>query len=102
MAEICLECLNKAFKNKKPLREKDVIMDYDLCEDCGEWKMCVITINSILISKIIAKISSNFLSLFIGGVSIILCVWLILIVLNYYNKEELQSFMFKNKSIVYN
>lgn len=45
MAEICLECLNKSFyENKKELTEKDVIMDWDLCEDCGEWKMCVIRI----------------------------------------------------------
>ncbi|MGN0181638.1 MAG: hypothetical protein ACI4DP_04390 [Candidatus Ornithomonoglobus sp.] len=45
MSEICLECLNKHLAEKnKQLREKDVIMDFDLCEDCGEWKPCVITI----------------------------------------------------------
>ncbi|MBQ6530088.1 MAG: hypothetical protein IJP94_04290 [Clostridia bacterium] len=60
MAEICLECLNKAFKNKKPLREKDVIMDYDLCEDCGEWKMCVITIKRNWWQRLRSKIKTRY------------------------------------------
>lgn len=43
MAEFCLDCFNK-YISKKKITEKDVIMDYDLCEECGEWKQCVITI----------------------------------------------------------
>ena len=60
MAEICLECLNKVCKNQKPLREKDVIMDYDLCEDCGEWKMCVITIKQHWWQRLMSKIKTRY------------------------------------------
>ena len=35
MAEFCLDCFNK-YISKKKVTEKDVIMDYDLCEECGE------------------------------------------------------------------
>lgn len=45
MAEFCLECMNKYAENEKEkLKEKDVIVDWDLCEGCGGWKPCVITI----------------------------------------------------------
>lgn len=45
MAEICLDCLNKYTMNgKKPLKEKDVILSDDWCEECQEWKPCVITV----------------------------------------------------------
>lgn len=43
MAEFCLDCLNKYYKDKK-LTEKDVILGEDLCEECGERKPCVIRI----------------------------------------------------------
>ncbi len=42
MAEFCLECLNKHVNEK--LLEKDVTLSEDLCEECGEWKPCVIAI----------------------------------------------------------
>lgn len=50
MAEFCLDCFNK-YISKKKVTEKDVIMDYDLCEECGEWKQCVITIKEKNIFK---------------------------------------------------
>ena len=62
----------------------------------------LVTISSIFLTKIITNIQSNFLSLLIGGVVLVLGVWLILITLNYYERTELPNFMFKNKSIVYN
>lgn len=50
MAEFCLDCFNK-YISKKKVTEKDVIMDYDLCEECGEWKQCVIAIKEKNIFK---------------------------------------------------
>ena len=49
-AEFCLDCFNK-YISKKEVTEKDVIMDYDLCEECGEWKQCVIIIKEKNIFK---------------------------------------------------
>ena len=40
MAEFCIECLSKEFDCR--LSENDVISDVDLCEVCGELKMCVV------------------------------------------------------------
>ena len=54
MAEFYLECFNKYFSDEK-LTEKDVVMDDDLCEECGEWKSCVIKIRKRSIFKRIIK-----------------------------------------------
>ena len=53
MAEICLDCFNKEREeyNEPPLTEKDVILDDDLCEWCGEIKPCVILIKEKNIIK---------------------------------------------------
>lgn len=60
MAEFCLDCFNEYFSDKK-VTEKDVIMDYDLCEECGEWKPCVIRIKEKNIFKRLKnKIFSGF------------------------------------------
>ena len=59
MAEFCLDCFNKYFSDKQ-LTEKDVIMDIDLCEECGEWKPCVIRIKE----KNIFKIMKNKIKVF--------------------------------------
>lgn len=37
------------------LTEKDVVMDDDLCEECGEWKPCVIKIRKRSVFKRIIK-----------------------------------------------
>lgn len=50
MAELCLDCFNQCIGGEK-LTEKDVIMDIDLCEGCGEWKPCVIRIKEKNIFK---------------------------------------------------
>ena len=43
MAEFCLDCLNKFIGDEKErLAEDDVVMDWDFCEECEKWKMCVI------------------------------------------------------------
>lgn len=60
MAEFCLDCLNKYYKDKK-LTEKDVILDEDLCEECGKWKPCVIKIKQkrfSVIKSLYKKITS--------------------------------------------
>ena len=57
MAEFCLDCYNKYFGEKEQLSAKDVIMDYDLCEECGQWKPCVISIKKSFIQRIKTKIS---------------------------------------------
>lgn len=47
MAEFCLECMNKyLMEENNQLTEKDVTMSIDLCEGCGKWKPCVITIKN--------------------------------------------------------
>ena len=43
MAKFCLDCFNKYSDNEK-LTEKDVVLDFDLCEEYGEWKPCIIRI----------------------------------------------------------
>lgn len=42
MAEFCLDCFNKLHDEK--LTPEKVIQDYDLCEDCGEWKLTIVKI----------------------------------------------------------
>ncbi len=54
MAEFCLDCFNEYFSEKK-LTEKDVIMDFDLCEECGKWKPCVIRLKEKNIFKYIIR-----------------------------------------------
>lgn len=43
MAEFCLECFKRDFGNKH-YKRRHVALDWDLCEGCGEWKECVVTI----------------------------------------------------------
>lgn len=50
MAEFCLDCFNK-YISDRAYTEKDVIMDFDLCEECEEWKLCVIKIRERSIFK---------------------------------------------------
>jgi len=40
MAEFCLDCLNRM--DGTNLTKADVILDFDLCEECGEIKPCVV------------------------------------------------------------
>ena len=42
MAEFCLDCFNRL--NDMKLTEKEVILEEDLCEGCGDIKPCVIAI----------------------------------------------------------
>jgi hypothetical protein len=53
MAEICLDCYNKELAecNKPILTEKEVVLDDDLCESCGEIKPCIIVIKEKNIIK---------------------------------------------------
>ena len=69
MSEICLDCFNKDIENEKEkLTKRDVVLEYDLCESCGEWKPCVIVIKErgllaslkYLILDIVRKILSRF------------------------------------------
>lgn len=40
MAEFCLKCFNEI--NGTHYTKGDVIEDLDFCEDCAEWKKCVV------------------------------------------------------------
>lgn len=44
MAEFCLDCENKRIEAEgyEPIPEGAVILDDDFCEDCGEWKPCIV------------------------------------------------------------
>ena len=45
MAEFCLECMNEyILEGDEKLTESEVTTEFDLCEGCGEWKPCVISI----------------------------------------------------------
>ena len=44
LAEFCLDCMNETLDEHKKLTEKDVVLEWDLCEGCGKWKPCVIAI----------------------------------------------------------
>ncbi len=39
MAEFCLKCFNEL--NETDYTEKEVWLEVDFCEGCGEWKPCV-------------------------------------------------------------
>lgn len=41
IAEICLDCYNKKFPDRE-ITAKNVIMDDDICEFCGEYKTCIV------------------------------------------------------------
>ena len=40
MAEFCLKCYKKL--NGTHYTKGDVIVDYDLCENCGMYKKCIV------------------------------------------------------------
>ncbi len=42
MAEFCLECFNRL--NGTDLDEDDVTFEMDLCEGCGQYRPCVLSI----------------------------------------------------------
>ena len=60
MAEFCLECFNK-YSDSEKLSKGDVIMDFDLCEECGEWKPRIIKIKRKNVFKYILLILKKFL-----------------------------------------
>lgn len=35
MAEYCLDCFNKLVHHGEPLTINDVLIDYDICENCS-------------------------------------------------------------------
>lgn len=44
MAEYCLECLNRI--HGTDFRKNEVVLLEDLCEGCGEIKLCVVSLRS--------------------------------------------------------
>lgn len=44
MADFCLSCFNKM--NDLEYTEEDVILEYSLCEGCGDMKPCVVSLTS--------------------------------------------------------
>ncbi len=62
MAEFCLECFHQL--NGTHYTKADVIQDFDLCENCGEYKKCVVNLRghdpmNVLIRFCINLISST-------------------------------------------
>lgn len=43
MAEFCLECFNKI--HHRNYTKSEVWLEYDLCEECGEIKPCVMELS---------------------------------------------------------
>ena len=43
MAEFCLKCYNYNKLNGTHYTKGDVIEEFDLCENCGEYKKCVVS-----------------------------------------------------------
>ena len=43
MAEFCLKCFNEL--EGTDYTEKEVWLDDDFCEGCGEWKPCVVALH---------------------------------------------------------
>ena len=46
VAEFCLKCFNEMFRerNKRDLTEKEVRLETDLCEGCGQVRPCVMEV----------------------------------------------------------
>lgn len=44
MAEYCLNCFNKLVHTGEPLKENEVLINYDICENCLKNLPCVIGI----------------------------------------------------------
>ena len=42
MAEFCLECLNRI--HGTDFKDNEVTLQDDLCEECGEFKPCVVSL----------------------------------------------------------
>ena len=42
MAEFCLECLNRI--HGTDFKDNEVTLQDDLCEECGEIKLCVVSL----------------------------------------------------------
>ena len=42
MAEICLECLRKLSQQREPRWKYILSKEFDLCEECGQWKRVIV------------------------------------------------------------
>ena len=63
MAEFCLDCYNKFFSSSdENLTENDIISDLDLCEGCGEYKLCIIKIKEDYLHKVTKKRNTKWYS----------------------------------------
>jgi len=56
MAEFCLECYNEL--NGTHFTEKDVILEEDLCEGCGEYKPTIVVFRSRGLKDWLARINN--------------------------------------------
>ena len=58
MAEFCLKHFNEMFDEE--LMEKDVVLEEEFCEGCGEMKPCVIALRrKSIFSKLFEKLSNR-------------------------------------------
>lgn len=53
-----MDCLNKYLMDNA-VRKRDVIMSEDLCEGCGEWKMCVSRIKMFHMRGVVRRMEKN-------------------------------------------
>ena len=42
MSELCLNCLNKLMETNDTEKKYIISKEFDLCEECGEWKPVII------------------------------------------------------------
>ena len=42
MSELCLDCLNKLMETNDTEKKYIISKEFDLCEECGEWKPVII------------------------------------------------------------
>ena len=43
MSELCLNCLNKLMETNDTEKKYIISKEFDLCEECGEWKPVIIS-----------------------------------------------------------
>jgi len=44
MAEFCIDCENRMMgPGWEPIDPSDVYLDWDFCEGCGQWCMCIVS-----------------------------------------------------------
>ena len=66
------------------------------------YPLCLVTIVCIILQPLILSIDSTIVNLLIGGMCYVILTWIVLILMNYFEKDELPNIKFKKRLKVNN